>query len=94
MTIINNSKVQGTLGVNFTLILLCICFERFMYSRIDDDWTGEENDHTDKISRMSNKLVGMMDAKYGHKLEAKEVPSTHYSARNDDDDYVPSDVDN
>ena len=51
MTIVNNSKVQGTLGVNFTLILLCICLERFMYSRIDDDWTGGSSFRTEQIKK-------------------------------------------
>lgn len=51
MTIVNNSKVQGTLGVNFTLILLCICLERFMYSRIDDDWIGGSRFRTEQIKK-------------------------------------------
>lgn len=54
MSIINNNTVQGTLGVNFTLILLFICVERFMYSKTNTDWLGGTDLRTDKTKKLLN----------------------------------------
>ena len=57
MSIINNNTVQGTLGVNFTLILLCICVERFMYSKTNTEWLGGTDLRTD----LTKKLLSYTD---------------------------------
>ena len=50
-SIILHSKVPGTLGVNFTFLLLAICLERFMYSRINDDWAGGTKLRSEQIRK-------------------------------------------
>ena len=52
MNIINNNTVQGTLGVNFTLILLCICIERFMYQKTNTEWLGGTDLRTDQTKKL------------------------------------------
>ena len=38
MEILNKNEIQGTLGINFSIIFLTICIERFLYSRISLYW--------------------------------------------------------
>ena len=52
MTIINNNKVQGTLGVNFSILFLFICLERFMYCKTNTGWLAGDPLCTDQTKQL------------------------------------------
>ena len=49
MEILNNNEIQGTLGINFSIIFLSICIERLLYSRISLYWIESTQTDIDKV---------------------------------------------
>ena len=46
---IENNDIQGTLGVNFSLIFLAICVERFFYSKYSFKWVESTKTQKDQV---------------------------------------------